>query len=329
MKFDFCIGNPPYQEADGGNKASAVPIYQHFVESSKEIANKTCLIMPARWYSGGRGLDEFRQTMLHDKHMKCLVDYVNADECFPGVDISGGICYYLRDEQYSGDCKITNVLNGESNTKERALDQFEILIRSNTAVAVVKKITDLSNDTLNNYVSSQKPFGLRTYVKPETKGDLVLRWNGGRGKYPSEKITTGKELINKWNIIVSRVFYEHGGKVDKNGQNRVLSILEILKPKEICTETYIVICSFDDEEQANNMKKYLQTKFVRFLILQASSSIMITKNSFIFVPVQDYTATSDINWSAPIEAIDQQLYKKYGLSDEEIRFVEACVKEMA
>ena len=195
---------------------------------------------------------------------------------------------------------------------------------------IVQKVVELNKNTpmISEYVSSQKPFGLRTYVKPEERGSLILRWNGGRGKYPSNKVTVGVDLIEKWKVVVSRVFYEHGGKVDKNGQNRVLSILEVLKPKEICTETYIVINSFDSHVEAVNLEKYLKAKFVRFLILQASSSIMITRNSFIFVPLQDFTSSSDIDWSVSISEIDQQLYAKYGLDENEIAFIESHVKEM-
>lgn len=135
-------------------------------------------------------------------------------------------------------------------------------------------------------------------------------------------------MIDKWKVIVSRVFYEHAGKADKDGKCRVLSILDVLSPKTVCTETYLVVDSFDDKEEAKNLRKYLESKFVRFLILQASSSIMITKNSFIFVPLQDFTSNSDIDWSKSIPEIDRQLYRKYGLDEKEISFIESHVKEM-
>ena len=319
MKFDVIISNPPYQLSDGGNNASAIPIYQKFIEQAKKLNTRfIVMIIPSRWYSGGRGLDVFRQSMLEDKHIKELYDYVNADECFPGVDISGGVCYFLRDSRYEGDCKVTNIVNGKTKSCNRPLNQYPIFIRSNESVSIVTKVFSKTKDMMNKYVSSQKPFGLRTYVKPEKSGDLILRWNGGRGPYPSSAITAGRELIDKWNVIVSRVFFEHGGKVDKNGQNRVLSILEILKPGEVCTETYVVINSFDNEVMATNLYKYLQTKFVRFLILQASSSIMITKNSYIFVPNQNFNE----QWS------DEKLYKMYELDKEEIELIETTIRPM-
>lgn len=319
MKFDVIVSNPPYQLSDGGNNASAVPIYNFFVEGAKKLKPRyLTMIIPSRWYAGGRGLDKFRDGMLRDKHIKALVDFSNADDCFPGVDISGGVCYFLWDRDYEGPCSITNVEGEVRSTAERSLDQFPILIRSNVAVNIVKKVLSHNETALSNSVSSQRPFGLRTYARPDKKGELTLRWNGGKGPLQRDKITAGQDLIDKWNVIVSRVFFEHGGKTDKNGQNRVLSILEILKPKEVCTETYVVIKSFDNEEQAMNLYAYLQTKFARYLILQATSSIMISKNAFSFVPEQDFS----------LYMTDSDLYQKYELTEDEIAIIEKTIRPM-
>ena len=200
----------------------------------------------------------------------------------------------------------------------RYLNEFPILIRSNRATSIAKKVLALSSETIDAFVSSQKPFGLRTYARPDDVGELILRWNGGKGPIKKDKVTTGIELINKWKVIVSRVFFEHAGKTDKSGQSRVLSVLEILKPKEVCSETYIIVGSFDSEKEATNLYNYLKTKFVRFLILQASSSIMIAKGSFCLVPTQDFT----YDWT------DEDLYKKYGLNQEEIDFINGMIRPM-
>lgn len=320
MNFSVIISNPPYQLSDGGNNASAIPIYQKFIEASRKLNSKyMVMIIPSRWYSGGRGLDDFREEMLNDRSIKVLYDFVNADDCFPGVDISGGVCYFLRDATYNGPCKIVNVFGNKSNEQVRDLNQYKILVRSNEAVKIIEKVTGLGEKTLEDSVSSQKPFGLRTYERPDNEGKYTLRWNGGKGPIEKERILNGQEIIDKWKIIVSRVFFEHAGKVDKTGKSRVLSILEILQPGEVCTETYIVVRSFDTEKEANNMYEYLRTKFARFLILQACSSIMITKNSFIFLPVQDFTKT----WS------DETLYSKYNLSETEISYIESTIKPMS
>lgn len=319
MKFDVIISNPPYQLSDGGNNASAIPIYQKFIEQSKKLCPRyMTMIIPSRWYAGGRGLDSFRRSMLTDTRIRELYDYTNADECFPGVDISGGICYFLWDSNYSGLCKVVNIDAQKTNAMYRSLNQFPILIRSNMAVQIVQKVMSKNQKTLNSFVSSQKPFGLRTYARPDESGELVLRWNGGRGPIQRSRVTAGLENIEKWNVMVSRVFYEHGGKTDKNGQNRVLSILEILEPNEVCTETYVVVMSFERQDSANNLYAYLKSKFARFMILQASSSIMITKNSFVFVPIQDFSKP----WT------DEELYAKYKLTQEEIDFIESMIKPM-
>ena len=319
MKFDAIVGNPPYQMSDGGNKASAVPLYHLFMECSVALdPSYISLIMPSRWYSGGRGLDDFREKMLNSKHIETIFDYANSSDCFPGVDISGGICYFLWSRNYEGNCNFVNVNDGTYIEKERNLNQFSILIRDNNAISILEKVRAVSSDYLSSYVSSQKPFGLRTFEKPDEEGNLLLRWNGGNGKIKEERVTAGKDIINKWKVIVSRVFFEHGGKADKDGKFRVLSILELLEPKTVCTETYVVVNSYNDEQSARNLYAYLCTKFVRFLILQASSSIMITRNSFAFVPIQDFS----VHWT------DEDLYKKYSFTEEEISYFESTIKPM-
>ncbi|MBQ4514327.1 MAG: Eco57I restriction-modification methylase domain-containing protein [Anaerolineaceae bacterium] len=320
MKITTIISNPPYQLSDGGNNASAIPIYQKFIEASIKLNPKyLTMIIPSRWFSGGRGLDEFREKMLNDRSIKELYDFVNADDCFPGVDISGGVCYFLRDSSYNGPCKIVNVFGEKTNEQIRDLNQYKILVRSNEAIKIIEKVSIQKEKTIDEFVSSQKPFGLRTYERPDADGDYVLRWNGGKGPIQKDRIQLGQEMVNKWKVIVSRVFYEHAGKVDKAGQSRVLSILEVLQPGEVCTETYVVVKSFDTEEEAVNLYEYLKTKFARYLILQACSSIMITKNSFIFLPDQDFSRS----WS------DNDLFVKYQLSASEISNIESTIKPMS
>lgn len=318
VKFDLIISNPPYQLSDGGNNASAIPIYQKFAEIAFKLNPRyVCMIIPSRWYSGGRNLDAFRALMINSTQLKEIHDFQNAEQCFPGVDISGGICYFLWDKQYNGPCKFYNMENPEIYTS-RILTKYPIVIRSNQALPILEKIASYNEKTLDNVVSSQRPFGLRTFARPENDGELVLRWNGGKGPYPRNLITVGESFIKKWKVIVSRVFYEHAGKANSDGQVRVLSILEILAPDEICTETYIVVNSFDTQEEAINLLKYLRTKFARFLILQATSSIMISKNSFGFVPLLDFHHSYE----------DQDLYRKYKLDDSEISYIESKIKPM-
>ena len=319
MTFDAIVGNPPYQIADGGNNASAMPVYQRFVELATTIEpHYASMIMPSRWYSGGRGLDDFRSIIMNDTRMRVLYDYASSDYCFPGVDISGGICYFLWDKDYNGPCTVINAESQIAHSVKRYLNEFPILVRSNAAISIIDKVASKKEQTLDTFVSSQKPFGLRTFARPDESGELTLRWNGGKGPISGDKVTGGTELIDKWKVIVSRVLYEHGGKADKNGQSRILSILEMLGPKEVCSETYIVVNSYETEVEAIGLYSYLKTKFARFLIMQATSSIMITRGCFMFVPVQDFRKT----WT------DEELYKKYELTEDEIAFIESTIRVM-
>ena len=320
MKFDVVVGNPPYQLSDGGNNASAMPIYQKFVEQSKKLMPRyLVMITPSRWFSGGRVLDTYRDTMLHDRRIRTLVDFEDANECFPGVDMSGGVSYFLWDRDYDGDCTVVNMKNGVGTSQERDLGRYDILIRSNEAVSIVDKVCGRTSAFLASSVSSQKPFGLRTFAKPDKDGELILRWREGKGPLQRDKVTAGLDWVDKWKVIVSRVVYEHAGGTDAQGMRRVLSILEVLGPQEVCTETYIVVKTFDAESEAYNCRDYLALKFPRFLISQVASAQMVNKKSFAFVPDVDFTRS----WT------DEELYRKYGLTEDEISYVEAHTKEMS
>lgn len=319
LKFDAVVGNPPYQRMDGGNNASAVPIYQEFVEQALAVGpSYVSMIMPSRWFAGGRGLDKFREMMMSNTRIRKMYDFSESKQIFPTADISGGICFFLIDSKYDGPCEFSNVDAGVITKEERYLNEFPIVVRSNRAIDILHKVLREKEELLQNYVSSMKPFGLRTYEEPDETGELTLRWNKGKGPVKLSRITAGQQYIDKWKVISSRVFYEHAGQPDKNGQYRVLSILEVLKPQEVCTETYVIVNAYDSELQAENLYNYLKTKFVRFLILQACSSIMVTRASYIFVPIQDFYRP----WT------DADLYAKYGLTDEEIAFIEATIKPM-
>lgn len=319
MKFDVICGNPPYQLSDGGNKASARPIYHLFIEQAKKLQPRyLTMIIPARWYSGGKGLDEFRSHMLNDKHVRVLVDYTHSADCFPGVDIAGGVCYFLWDREHPGTCSYTNHYNGKSMTVEKNLDEYSTFIRYPVADGIIKKIKLLNEKTMDAMVSTRKPFGLATNVTPTSSGELTLRYNKGLGKFPRSSVHTGLNLIDQWKVMISYLSSEHAGQPDKSGQFKVLSTMEILPPKHICTETYLIAGSFDDEDSANNLLSYLKSKFVRFLVGQIAVSQHITKNCFSFVPIQDFSNP----WT------DEELYTKYGLTDEEIAFIESMIKPM-
>jgi site-specific DNA-methyltransferase (adenine-specific) len=276
------------------------------------------MIIPSRWFSGGKGLDSFRSEMLKDKHLRKIIDYVNSSDCFPGVDIAGGICYFLWNRDEPGDCEVTNIISNTSHTDVRPLDEHDTFIRFSQAAEVVKKLNALNELHMDQMVSSRKPFGLATNIQPMEIGDILLRHNRGVGKYKSELLSSGKEMLDKWKVIISYVSYDHAGQPDKDGMRKVMSVIELLPPNAACTETYLIAGAFDSMEEAKNLRGYLCTKFVRFLVAQIAMSQHITKSSFAFVPVQDFSKP----WT------DEELYTKYGLNEEEIAFIESMIRPM-
>lgn len=318
MKFDAIVGNPPYQIMDGGNNSSATPVYNRFVDIARRIKpSYISMIMPSRWYAGGKGLDEFRTSMLNDNHIARLIDYTDSKDCFPTVDIAGGICYFRWDISHNGDCEYSNTLKGKTETIIKPMNEYEVFIRYPKADSILSKVLTTS-DRMSTMVSARKPFGLSTEVKSLESGDIFLRNTTGIGRYKSSLVQNGQNLIDKWKVMISYLTSEHAGQPDKNGQFRVLSTMEILPPKHVCTETYLIAGSFDTEEEAKNLMSYLKTKLVRLLIGQIAIGQHITRSCFNFVPVQDFTKP----WT------DADLYKKYGLSDDEIGFVESMIKPL-
>ena len=320
MKFDYIIGNPPYQENDGGAGVSATPVYNKFIDAAKKLnPDVVSMIIPAKWYSGGKGLDDFRKEMLSDDRIARLVDYTNSADCFPGVDVAGGICYFLWDKNHAGACKYTNNYNGLETTAYRDLSKYDTFIRYPVAEKIVSKVLALGELTLDTVVSSRKPFGLPTTERPFKSGDISIRYNGGVGPYDRAKVGVGIDMIDKWKIIISYLTAEHAGQPDKNGQFRVLSTMEKLEPQVVCSETYLVAGAFDTEREADNYARYLKTRFVRFLIAQKAVTQHISKSVFGFVPIQDFGRSIS----------ESDLYKKYKLSIDEIAFIEKMIKEMA
>lgn len=318
MKFDVIIGNPPYQLSDGGNGASAKPIYHLFVEQAKKLKPRyLSMIIPARWYAGGKGLDEFRNSMLNDNHIIRLVDYVNAKDCFSGVSIGGGICYFLWSRDESKDCLFTSIHDRIQSTKERKLNEFPVFIRYNEALSIVYKAQAFHEPSFSECISTRNPFGLSSSERGDNSCDsYTLYSSGGTFKITQEKVTAGTDMIHDYKIMLSKVTSEHAGEPDQSGKFMVLSKMQILGPNEVCTDSYLIAYHSSDKTYVQNCYNYMTTKFFRFLLLQAISSINLSKDKFQFVPMQDFSRA----WT------DEELYRKYQLNNEETAFIENMIR---
>lgn len=341
MKFDIVVGNPPYQEADGGAQASAKPIYQYFVAIANQLSSRfTSLIIPTRWFVGGKGLDEFRNGMLNDFHVKELHDCLTPDSIFPNTNIRGGVCYFLRDLDYNNINDLVNVITYENNSiindvrRPMKFENKDVFIRDGSAFTIIEKVNNLNFNSLADYISSLRPFGLRGYFsKTENyKNSIdnmispVVCYAKGRQKgFVEEKyVITHLEWINKWKVFIPRAD-NIGTELNDDNLNSFIGM-----PNEICTESYLVVGADLglDENSAKNLEKYMKTKFVRFLHSLLKSSQDATSKTFELVPIQDFTENSDIDWNKSIKEINQQLYLKYNLTNEEIEHIENSIKEM-
>ena len=334
MKFDAIVGNPPYHEetTNGGNQGK--PIYHYFVQQAQNISSSyISMITPSRWFAGGMGLDAFRLIMINNKNIIKIVDFTNSKDCFSNISISGGVNYFLIGNTDIKECEFTSIINENRNTLIRPLDEYNVLVRYNQAVSILHKINISNNTSLSTYVSSISPYGLSTKIrgKSELSNDYNIKLYASSSISYIKRSDIVKADINltEYKVMVSQTSAEHAGEPSKDGKFRVLtSTMTVLYPNEACTHSYLTIGAFENNVDANNLLLYLKTKYVRFLILQSMSSIHITKSTFYFVPLQDFTENSDIDWSKSISEIDQQLYKKYNLTEEEIAFIESMIKPM-
>ncbi len=322
MRFDVIIGNPPYQLSDGGNGASAKPIYHLFVEQALKLKPRyLVMIIPARWYAGGKGLNTFRNDMLNNWHIKTMYDYSNSADCFPSVNIAGGVCYFLWDKEYCGDCSVVNMnAKGSSFAKNRALNEYPIFVRDNSAIDIIRKIQTSDFISYSTIVYSRNQFGLPSNErghKDYCEDDVALLSSEGQSYISKRSISDCNGILNKYKVIITYAM-SGGNKPSLDGNYQIISSLKVLKPDEVCTETYLVIGVFDNEITAQNLCSYVRTKLFRFLLLQALTSIHITRDCFVFVPMQNFSES----WT------DEKLYAKYGLTNDEILFIESMIRPM-
>lgn len=327
MKFDVIIGNPPYQISDGagGQGSSATPIYNIFIEQAMKLNPRfLSMIVPSRWFVGGKGLDDFRDKMLRDKRITKLVDYPNSSECFAGVGIKGGVSYFLWERDKEKECEITTIENNKKEVCTRYLleEGCDVFIRYKVAVDVYKKVKPQTTKSFDTLVSSRKPFGLASDFKDFKKSgnvedeekECIIYGNKIIGVVKKSKILQNKDLIDKYKIYIS---FAYGA--GEGFPHQIINKPFVGNKGTCCTETYLLIGPFNTKTETENALSYIKTKFFRFMVLMRKSTQNATRNVYSFVPMQDFSES----WN------DEKLYKKYKLTKEEIDYIESMIKPMS
>lgn len=324
MQFDVIIGNPPYQlQSDGGTRD--IPIYQHFVEQAKRLAPRyLTMVIPSRWMASGLGLGEFRRTMLADTRIRELVDYPNAADVFPSVGINGGVCYFLWDSSHDGDCNVTMVRGGEIvGPVARSLDEFDVLVRDARALTILRKVLARGETSINAILARDKEFGWTSnfdgFRDVERKGDVALYYirsmKRGRGFIDRKAVKKSAHLVDTWKLLVPKV--GSGREREKSGVDLVLGPPLIAPSPSVCTQSFLFFY-LESREEAESVRAYYATKFFRFLVSLRKITQDATHSTYSWVPMQSW----DRNWT------DSELYAKYGLTDDEVSFIESMIRPM-
>ncbi len=321
MKFDVIIGNPPYQLSDGGGRDSgAISLYHKFIQQAKKLNPRyLAMIVPARWYSGGKGLDEFRDEMLNDKRLCEIHDFPETSDCFPGLNIRGGVCYFLWSREHKEDCKVTNYKNGKaysSVTRPLLEDKSNIFVRYNDAINILRKVSKFGEKTFDSYVSSRKPFGLDSnfseFKKAKTESNNIELYRfGDNGFININQVVKNQQWVKEIKVIVSKA--SPGGDTYPH---HIISKPIIAGINTCTTETYLVVGIYPDVKTAENVVSYMRTRFYRFMMSLIKNTQNISKGVFALVPIQDFNES----WT------DEKLYKKYDITAKEIEFIESLIR---
>jgi site-specific DNA-methyltransferase (adenine-specific) len=319
MKFDVIVGNPPYQLSTGSTSAQATPLYHKFIHQAKKMNPRyLTMIIPARWYAGGRGLDDFREEMLHDTRIRKITDYFNSTDCFPGIDLSGGVCYFLWDRDNRGICEIQTIQGDKFSTMERALleEDDDVFIRFNEAINIVRKVKQKQEKTFENNVSAAKPFGIGyqdTISKSPEINSIKIYAYPKDGYVDTSQITKNEKWINQYKVLIAKAYGERG-----HFPYMVLAKPFMGESGSCCSETYLVLGAFNSKKEAKSVISYISTRFCRFLVLLKKNTQHALRKVYSFVPVQNFSEP----WT------DEKLYAKYGLTQEEVAFIESMIRPM-
>jgi len=327
MQFDVIIGNPPYQMTGGGGGTNDSAIYDLFVEQAIRLEPRfLSMVIPSRWMAGGRGMEEFRKNMLSGQHITHLVDYPNSAQVFPSVDLKSGVCYFLWDHGHKGDCAATLIRGDEVvGPTNRKLDEYDVFIRDERAAGILKKVLKHKEPSFEDLLTGDTPFGLATNFSDFRQGEpregevkVYASSNAGRrsGAMKLSLITKNTHLINVWKVLAPKA-----GPGSSGGHvlpDMVLGKPEVAEPNSVCTQTWIVAGPLKTKKQAAVVALYLQTSFVRFLVSLRKISQDAMKGVYRWVPQQNW----DQEWT------DEVLYKKYGVTEDEVAFINRMIRPM-
>ena len=343
MNFNAIVGNPPYQDQGGSGGNNDAPIYQEFCSIANTITTRmSSLVIKAAWFSVGREnlLSGFRNEMLTSKQVRRLVTYSNSREIFPNVEIKGGICYYLKDKEYIGLCDYVLIKDGKSKRCERNLDDFDILIREPILNMIVRKVSEISDaegvKKVDTIISSDTPFGIPS--NPKTSKKTPFDVSSTKDKYYDISLFYIEKLHRKVGYCSREQIKKNAGDIpyDKvfvpcsggSGNDKmVLGVPELAPKNSVCSQSYLY-AKFNSTKEGANFMSYIKTKFFRMLVSAIKITQACPKKVYRFVPLQDFTSKSDIDWGKSVAEIDRQLYAKYKLSEEETAFIESMIKPM-
>lgn len=341
MKFDAVVGNPPYQESIGSetNDSLSSQLFPWFMKGAISLkAQYVSLITPARWFAGeaqDKSFVKLRTFIRENNHIEKIFYYKNEREVFPDVEIKGGIDYFLYNESFMSDLEFTTIINNEKRCERRPLfiEGLDVIIADSKSVIIIKKVLNHSDFTsLTTITTGRNPFGIigkdevvkAVSVENYSDGLCELRCKGNLIRWiEKNKIRKNIELFTKkYKVFISK------SAGNPNSDFKVIGFPYVGGLNSACTDSLITIGAFDTEEAAVNCRKYVLTKFLRYLVSTLKNSQNVTQIVYGYVPLQNFTESSDIDWSKSVAEIDQQLYKKYNLSDEEIAFIESMIKPM-